>query len=338
MVLVTGGTGLVGSHLLLRLVLDGTKVRAIYRTKAKLQEVKKVFSYYTENSVTIFNEIEWVSGDILNLPLLEIAFKDVIQVYHAAALISFDPKDFKKLKKVNAEGTANIVNLCIHNKVEKLCYVSTIGTIGRSVSGEKATEDNDWTEHHTNVYALSKHFAEMEVWRGTQENLDVVIVNPGVILGPGFWNTGSGTLFKTVNKGYSFYPPGGTGFVAVEDVVNIMVKLMTSKIKNERFILVSENFTYREIMTRIAKRIGKKIPHKELKIWHLQVGRYFDFIKSLITGNPRTITKNSIYSLQHPEIYSSEKIKTALKFKFTPLDECIELCSRKFIKEHFLSK
>lgn len=334
MVLVTGGTGLVGSHLLLRLVLSKVKVRAIYRSEEKLGDVKKVFSYYEETPETIFNQIEWVQGDILDVPSLESAFLDIEQVYHAAALISFDPRDFKRLRKVNVEGTANIVNLCIHHNIKKLCHVSTIGTIGRSIAGKEATESNDWNELHTNVYALTKYSAEMEVWRGSQENLDVVIVNPGVIIGPGFWNSGSGKLFTTVKKAYSYYPPGGTGFVSVSDVVSVMTRLMTSTIKNERFILVSENRTYKEIMTSIATALGKKPPGKELKKWQLEIGRYFDFLKTLFTGKPRTITKNAIYSLLHPESYSSEKVRTLLHYEFEPLEKSIVFASKKFMEDY----
>ncbi|KAA2219590.1 NAD-dependent epimerase/dehydratase family protein [Maribacter flavus] len=333
MVLVTGGTGLVGCHLLLRLVLSKVKVRAIYRSEEKLEDVKKVFAYYQNNPETIFNQIEWVQGNILDVPSLEAAFLGIEQVYHAAALISFDPRDFKKLRKVNVEGTANMVNLCIHHKIKKLCHVSTIGTIGRSTAGKEATESNDWNELHTNVYALTKYSAEMEVWRGSQENLNVVIVNPGVIVGPGFWNSGSGKLFTTVNKAYSYYPPGGTGFVSVTDVVSVMTLLMASTIKNERFILVAENTTYKEIMTSIATALGKKPPRKELKKWQLEVGRYFDFLKTLFTGKPRTITKNEIYSLLHPESYSSEKVRTLLHFEFEPLKESIEFASKKFMDD-----
>ena len=333
MVLVTGGTGLVGSHLLLRLVLSKVKVRAIYRSMEKLRLVKRVFSYYQKDADSLFDQIEWVQGDILDVPSLESAFLDIEQVYHAAALISFDPRDFKSLRKVNVEGTANIVNLCIHHKIEKLCYVSTIGTIGRSTDGKEATESNDWNELHTNVYALTKYSAEMEVWRGSQEDLNVVIVNPGIIIGPGFWDTGSGKLFTTVNKGYSFYPPGGTGFVSVTDVVSVMTRLMASTIKNERFILVAENRTYKEIMTSIATAIGKKPPLKELKKWQLEIGRYFDFFKTLFTGKPRTITKNAIYSLLHPESYSSEKVRTVLHFEFEPLEESIVFASKKFMED-----
>jgi len=333
MVLVTGGTGLVGSHLLLQLVLSNTRVKAIYRTKAKLQEVQKIFSYYSETPQFLFDKIDWVKADILDIPSLEIAFKNVDFVYHAAALISFDPNDFDKLERTNVKGTANVVNLCIAHKVKKLCYLSTIGTIGRSLIEKKADETNEWSEHNTNVYALTKYAAEIEVWRGSQENLPVVILNPGVILGPGFWNKGSGKLFRTVAKGRSYYPPGGTGFVTVSDVVQLMLQLMESNIHGERFIVVGQNLTFNKIMSAIAKEFGRKLPYKMLKIWQLQLGRYGDWFLNLITGSKRSITKNAIYSLQHPEIYDASKIKSVLNFEFEPLQNTIKLSCEKFTLE-----
>ncbi len=298
MVLVTGGTGLVGSHLLLELALSETKVRAIYRTESKLAQVKKVFSYYTTDYQLVFDKIEWIKADILDIPALETAFIGIEYVYHAAALISFDPNDFDTLRKVNVEGTANVVNLCTANKVKKLCYVSTIGTIGRSLPNKEATEDNEWSIQNKNVYALTKHEAEMEVWRGSQENVEIVIVNPGVILGPGFWETGSGKFFKAANKEHNYYPPGGTGFITVSDVVKIMISLLNSNIKSERFILVAYNLTFKEILKKIAIAMNKKPPTKVLKIWQLKIGRYLDILAHLFTGKERKITRNTIYSLQ----------------------------------------
>ena len=235
MILVTGGTGLVGSHLLLHLLHGELKVKATYRNADKLEDVKKIFSYYTADTEELFAKIKWIEADLNDLPSLEDAFKGITQVYHCAALISFDPRDFHELRKINIKGTANVVNLCIAKKVKKLCYVSSIGAIGPSLNGGMSTEENEWQDGVSNVYAMSKHSAELEVWRGSQEGIPVVIVNPGVILGPGFWNSGSGLLFKMASEGPRFYPPGGTGFVTVNDVVKTMVQLMDSDIKNEAF-------------------------------------------------------------------------------------------------------
>lgn len=334
MVLVTGGTGLVGSHLLLHLLQEQIAVRATYRTGSDLGRVQKVFSYYTENASELFQKIEWAIADLSDIPALETAFHGVDQVYHTAAIISFNHRDYKKLKKTNTDGTTNIVNLCLDNNIKKLCYVSTIGAIGNGLDGSRATEENEWVEQDTTVYAKTKYAAEMEVWRGSQEGLSVVMVNPGVILGPGFWKSGSGTFFSTVEKGYSYYPPGGTGFVTITDVVHIMKRLMDANIKNERFILVAQNLKYQEILGMIAEKLGKKKPTKQLKHWQLQIGRYFDWMFDLLTHSGRRITKNTIKSLYHRDNYDAQKIKETLDFEFEALEPTLKFCCEKFKEEN----
>ena len=334
MVLVTGGTGLVGTHLLLHLLRNDIPIRAIHRKGSDLKRVERVFGYYVNNPTELFNMIDWVETDLSDIPELEGAFKNVDQVYHVAALISFDPNDYELLMKINAKGTANIVNLCAANSIKKLCYVSTIGAIGKNLNGAIATEENEWNDQAANVYGRSKYAAEIEVWRGAQEGLPVVMVNPGVIVGPGFWSSGSGTLFSTANKGYKFYPPGGTGFISVHDVIRMMVTLMNSPIKNERYIAVAENLSFQEILTRITEKLGKPQPTKKLKFWQLEIGRIADAIWNLLTGHGRRITKNSIRSMKRPEVYSNEKVKEALNFEFEPLDAIIKLSCDRFTEEN----
>ena len=334
MILVTGGTGLVGSHLLLKLVQSGSSVRAIHRKQSNLERVRKIFGYYTDDAQTLFDKIEWIEADIIDIPALEIAFDQITHVYHTAALISFDPQNFDTLEKINTEGTANIVNLCIAHGVQKLCYTSTIGAIGRTLGSGMADEENAWTPREANVYGLTKQAAEMEVWRGSQEGLPVVMVNPGVIIGPGFWHSGSGDLFTIAKKGYRFYPPGGTGFITVHDVIKMMVTLMDSEITNERYIAVAENLTFKEILTKITAELGIKPPSVQLKYWQLEIGRWLDWLKNLFFKNGRRITKNSIHSLKHREIYNNQKIKNALNFEFEALDETISFCCEKFKEEY----
>jgi nucleoside-diphosphate-sugar epimerase len=334
MVLVTGGTGLVGAHLLLHLLQKEIAVRAIHRKVSDLKRVAKVFGYYTEDATSLFEKIDWVVADLNDVYALENAFQNIEYVYHAAAMISFHPGDYKKLLKINAEGTANIVNLCISNNVKKLCYVSTIGTIGKSINDSTATEENEWNDHNVNVYALAKYEAEMEVWRGSQEGISVVMVNPGVILGPGFWDTGTGALFQLASKGYKYHPPGGTGFITVHDVVRMMTSLMNSEIKNERFIAVAENLSFKEILIRMTKALDKSAPKKELKYWQLETGRIFDFIWSNLSGSKRKLTKSSIHSMKHRDQYSNEKIKKFLEFQFEDLNPTISFSCQNFLKEN----
>jgi len=334
MILVTGGTGLVGAHLLLHLAKTHGLVRAIHRKDSNIANVEKVFSYYEENATEVFQKIEWVLADLNDIPALEKAFEGIEYVYHAAAMISFDPTDFKQLMKINAEGTANIVNLCVENTIKKLCYVSTIGTIGKSLNGNLADEESEWSDHNVNVYAQSKYAAEMEVWRGSQEGLSVVLVNPGVIIGPGFWNTGTGALFMTANKGYNYYPPGGTGFVSIHDVVRLMTILMDSNTTNERYIAVAENHTFQEILSQMCPLLGKSIPSKKLKFWQLEIGRLADISWSFFTGASRRITRASIHSMKYRDDYSNKKAKNELNFEFEPLGPIIEFSCNRFIEEN----
>ena len=334
MILVTGGTGLVGAHLLWQLLQEHDSITATHRKGSNLKRVEKIFNYYAANGSTLFQKIKWIEADLCDIPKLEQAFEQIDYVYHAAALISFDPKHYNNLVKTNAEGTANVVNLCIEKRVKKLCYVSTIGTIGKSVNATVATEENEWNDQHINVYARSKYRAEMEVWRGSQEGLAVVMVNPGIIIGPGFWEAGTGALFTTAHKGYRWYPPGGTGFVTVHDVVRMMIDLMVSPIKNERFIAVAKNLSFKEILTQLTAAMGKPQPKKQLKYWQLEIGRLADFLWCTLSGNSRKITKNSIHSMKHRDAYSSAKIEQSINFKFEPLAETIAFSCAQFVAEN----
>lgn len=332
MILVTGGTGLVGSHLLYHLTLKNDKIRAIYRTEEKREHVKKIFSYYTDDVQYFLSKIDWIQADITDIPSLEPVFKNITEVYHCAALVSFDAKDYRKMRQVNIDGTANIINFSIEAKVKKFCFVSSIAAIGNSINGKPITEENEWNDNDENHgYAISKYGAEMEVWRGSQEGLDIVIVNPGVILGSGFWQEGSGKLFTQINNDFKFYTEGVTGFISVQDVVKSMIELMKSNIKNERFVLVSENKSFKKILFAIADGLNKKRPTiKTSKLLTSIVWR-IDWFLTKITGKESVLTKNSARSSHNKSYYSSNKIKNALNFKFMPIDVSIELITKNYL-------
>jgi len=325
MILVTGGTGLVGAHLLYHLLLENESVKAIHRTKSDLQAVKNVFSYYSDDFEAIFQKIEWVEADITDVCLLEEAFKNVTEVYHSAALVSFNPKDYKEMRKINIEGTSNIVNLCIAKKVKKLCFVSSIATISKSVKSNMIDEDCEWNpETNNNGYAITKYGAEMEVWRASQEGVEVVVVNPGLILGAGFWHNGSGAIFSKIKSGLSFYSEGITGFVSVTDVVKSMILLMNSELKNERYILVSENVSFKEVFFKIAENFGKQPPAIKVSKLMSAIGWRLEKLKTFLTGKPPMLTQQSSKSIHYKQYYSSEKIKIALNYKFEPISETIK--------------
>ena len=330
--LVTGGTGLVGSHLLLDLVKSGEKVRAIHRKSSDLEAIKKVFSleHSEEEALRLFEQIDWSLADLTDIPALEKAFMGITRVYHCAALVSFDPSAYQKLRKANIEGTANIANLCIKNKIEKLCYVSSIATFDKKPGENHISETSAWNkEEDHSIYAITKYGAEIEVWRASQEGVPVVIVNPGVVIGPGFWKSGSGEIFRRIDAGLSYYFPKVTGFVGVYDVVKIMRQLMASSVKNEEFIVVAENISFKEVFEVAAKSLDKPSADKKLKPWMVFMGwagqKFLGFF-----GKKRQLTRQSVKSLYEESYYSNEKIKAALDFEFEKMENVIQRTGRIF--------
>nr|MDQ8210988.1 NAD-dependent epimerase/dehydratase family protein [Mariniflexile sp. KMM 9835] len=334
MILVTGSTGLVGSHLLYSLVSNNEKVRAIYRSKRKLDQVKNVFATYTSDYTTLFESIEWVQADILDIPALTEAFNGVTYVYHCAAFVSFEPDKYHLLRKTNIEGTANIINFCISNNIKKLCHVSSIATLGKTLNNNPITEETVWNpEDDNNVYAITKYGAEMEVWRGTQEGLNAVIINPGVILGAGIWSFGSGSLFKKAHKGLNYYTSGTIGLIAVKDVVTVMIRLMKSNIINERFVLVAENWTYKHFLQTLALSVKATPPKKLAGSFLLSLGWRLDWLNHQLTGKRRQLTKQLTTSLMSETNHNSQKLKTALNFNFKDIKETIFEIGDSYVKQ-----
>lgn len=315
MILVTGGTGLVGSNLLHYLLSKGESVRAIYRNKDKIEIVKSFFE--ESKSESLYNKIDWIEADIIDIPSLELAFKNIEMVYHCAALISFDPKEEEKLRKTNIEGTANMVNCALDFGVKKFCYVSSIAALGDLASHEKIiNEETEWNpEKPHSDYALSKYGAEMELWRAFQEGLPIIIVNPGVILGAGFWELGSGEIFKKIDKGIPFYTKGSSGFIDVKDVVAIMFQLMKSSISGERFILVSENVVYKNLITWISEALNRKKPSFYAKPWMTSLAWRMDWVLSKLFFTKRSLSRAMAKSLHSKDQYSNDKIKNVIDFE-----------------------
>jgi len=325
MILVTGGTGLVGSHLLYHLSLENDAVKAIHRKSSNLSAVKNVFQYFSADYEALFKKIKWVEADITDIISLEEAFKHVTEVYHAAALVSFNSKDNAAMDEINIEGTSNIVNFCIENKVKKLCYVSSVATIEKSVTNKFMSEADEWnTDKVSYGYALTKYGAEMEVWRASQEGVPVVIVNPGIILGAGFWHQGSGAIFSRIKNGFPFYSEGVMGFVSVKDVVKVMLLLMKSDIVNERYILVAENSSFKNIFYQIAENFEKKPPSIKVTKLMSAIGWRLEKLKSVLTNVPATLTKHGAKSIHDKRYYSSEKTEKSLNFNFEPISETIK--------------
>lgn len=323
MILVTGATGLVGSHIVLQLVAQNQKVRALYKTEASKNKVLTLFRHFQKEH--LLANIHWFEADILDLPQLEKAFLNVEFVYHCVAVISFSPKDEAILRKVNIEGTANVVNLCLDFGIKKICHLSSIATLGDPKIGEtKITEESDWNpESYHSDYAITKFGAEMEVWRAYQEGLKVVVVNPGVILGPLFWTEGSGDIYQKVKNNFPFYTTGGTGFVSVVDVATCAIKLMESEIEGERFILVSETHSFENIFKILAQKFKVPAPKIEAKKWMTTLAWWVDVFFGFF-GKKRILSKEMVHSLHHTDYFNTSKIEKALDFRFEKMEHYIQ--------------
>lgn len=308
---VTGASGLVGSHLIESLLSKGETVRALYR-----------------NSIPQFKgseKVEWVKGDILDVISLNKAMQNSKQVYHCAAIVSFSPKQANVMLQANIEGTANIVNACIEHKIQKLVYVSSVAALGRIREDAPIDETMNWTPETSNsVYGKSKYLAEMEVWRGMGEGLNVAIVNPVIILGAGDWNKGSSEIFKSAYDEFPWYTNGVSGFVDVMDVIDAMQLLMHSEVQGQRFIISGSNVKYKEVFTHIAKAFGKKPPHKQVTpllaaiVWRLEA------VKGMITGKTPLLTKETAATAQAVVHFDNTKfLKAFPAFSYRKLEDTI---------------
>lgn len=326
MILLTGGTGLVGSHLLFELTQAGKTVKALRRSGSKTDIVEKLFQWYNPDGFDQqLSLIDWVDGDVSEIFSLREALKGVKQVYHCAAVVSFVPSERPHMLKINIDGTANLVNACLQAKIDKFCHCSSIAAVGRPDKGTWVDESLIWkTSRKNSYYSISKFGAEREVWRGSEEGMNVVIVNPSVILGPGDPYRSSARLFTTVKNGLRFYSKGTTGFVDARDVARSMHELMNADIVNERYILNSENLSYKEFFRIIAKHAGVKPPFFKAGRTLSEIAWRMEKIRSIVTGSNPLITKETARSASSNFQFSNQKIKNDLKMSFRTVDEAAQ--------------
>ena len=316
MILVTGATGLVGSHLIKALVAQGKSVRALYRSEIPA----------TPEAAAV----DWFKADILDIVSLEEAMGGIQQVYHCAAIVSFTAKNKKTLHHTNIEGTANVVNACLNNGVEKLLFVSSVAALGRIREDQSINETMNWSEETSNSeYGKSKYLAEMEVWRGMGEGLNVVVVNPVIILGASDWSKGSTAIFKSAYDEFPWYTDGTSGFVDVLDVVDAMILLMESNISDQRFILSGANLSYRAVFTMIANAFHKKTPHKKVTALLAEIVWRLEGIKGSFTGKSPLLTKETSRTARASVTFDNSKLlKVVPEFHYRPMQESIErICS-----------
>jgi len=333
-ILVTGGTGLVGSHLLHSLISAGERPRAIFRKSSNRDIVMKAFSYYSENPEELYNKIEWVEADILDYESIIRATEDREQVYHCAAAVSFDSSQSGSVIRNNTAGTANIVNACLAGGIGKLCHVSSVASLGARDNETIIDENHQWDDRDRHsAYAVSKHLSELEVWKGIEMGLNAVIVNPSVIFGPGDWNRGSSQYFSRIAGGMSFYTNGITGYVDVRDVVMTMTELMNSSARDGRFIVSSENLSFRDIFFMIAEALKVRRPF-------LSVPRMLSYpavatatIAGLITGRKSAVTTATLSAAYSRIFFDNTKLVRTTGIKFIPIEKSIGDTAKHYLSD-----
>jgi nucleoside-diphosphate-sugar epimerase len=332
MVFVTGATGILGRVIVLELLKKGKNVRAAKRATSNLDEVKHSYSFYTENPDEFFNKIEWINVDFDDIQSIQDALKGVDEVYHCAAKVGFNPDDAKEMYHTNVKGTQNLLYACENSEVKKFLHVSSVAVLDIDNENGELDEDSDFNpkDDHS-AYAISKHLAEMEVWRASAEGLNVVIVNPGMIIGSGNWGNSSGDIFPTMEKnGFTF--SGGTSYADVRDVAEISVELMERNIFGERFIIISENKRYAELAKQIRKELGLK-EAKVLTKFQLNMGIVANMLFGWLIPQLKMVTKSNVEAISRMKIISNKKVKERLNYTFIPLEETIDFHLRNYIND-----
>jgi len=327
-VLITGATGLVGSAVARKFLSENHEVFALMRPGADKRLLAEVHPKLT-----------WVEGDVLDLLILEKAIEPMDYVVHTAAVVSFVPRDRKMMYKVNAEGTANVVNVCLKYKTEKLVHVSSIAAIGRPDPRKQAArdgvvlnEEQRWEDSPENSeYAKTKHMAELEVWRGIAEGLNAVIVNPTLILGEGDWEKSSTQIFRYVYREKPFYTEGIANVVDVKDVAEIVYRLAGSGITGERFLLNAGSISYHNLFNMIADKMHRKRPSFKVGAGMAGVIWRVEAVRTWLLGTKPLITKETAQSAARKITYDNGKVRKALDFQFKSVEETVSRISESLL-------
>lgn len=330
--LVTGATGLLGSHLLFSLLERGFEVTAIIRSQESIKKATKIFNYYSNRADELTSKVRWVEGELLDAQFVQELIPECDVIFHCAAQVSFSPFRKSEVIRVNTEITAIIVDAALeHGK--RLIHVSSIASLSSANNGAPVDEGCLWKSvKGENGYAISKFYSEMEVWRGVELGLNAAIVNPAVILGPGDWNSGSPFFFKVIKKGLPFYTKGGTGFVDVRDVVSAMLAITEKNIAGERFVLVGDNILYKEFFDIVAKAIDATPPMIAAGRLLLSLGWRIEYLRCLIFGGEPVMTKELARTANRVTAYSSHKAKDVLGVQFRSIAETVEHTAQCFAK------
>jgi dihydroflavonol-4-reductase len=333
MIFITGANGLIGSFIVRELLKKKIRPRCLKRSTSDLFLLEDVS-----------NQVDWVEGNLLDIPGLDLLFQGVDTVIHAAAVVSFNPENYDIMYKTNVEGTANLVNIALNKNIKKFLFVSSIASLGKSKKYNIIDETAQWEEGEgMSFYAKTKYLSELEVWRGTEEGLNAVVINPTIVLGPGDWRKGSTRLFKYAFEEHTFFPRGNINFVDVRDVAQIAIKLIDRDIKNERFILNAGNVSYKEFFEKAAREFSKKPPFLSANGFITAIGWRMATLVAFIKRTQALLTKETAQASKNNYRYENEKVKKLLQYEFRELNSTIswaisEIQKREFDMKNYIKK
>lgn len=318
---VTGANGLLGNQIVRTLLNNGEQVVALKRKNSDVSLL-----------ADITDKIEWREGDVTDeISLLE-SFKGVDAVVHAAASVSFKRSERQKIFDINVTGTKNVVDTCLALGIKRLLHISSIAALGRPTNKNIINEKNTWTSSPLNsIYAESKYLAELEVFRGQEEGLSTVVINPTVILGPGDWDKSSSQLFKYVGNQKRFYIDGTMNYVDARDAAKIVYQLLTSSIEGERFVVSAGHIGYLDFFQKLGKSLNKRPPTVKINKTILKILATLEDARSVLTGSTPLITRETARMAGKSFIYDNRKIIDRLNFEFQTIEMTLEWCSTYYI-------
>lgn len=321
MIAVTGANGLLGSFIVRKLIEEEKEFVALKRSGSDVSLLSDVAS-----------KIKWIDADVTNPVALEEAFANVTHIVHAAAVVSFNPKLSKKLFDVNVTGTRNVVNACLASKAKKLIHISSVAALGRLKGETDIDENHKWIDNPLNsTYAESKYLAELEVFRGQEEGLNTVLINPSVILAGADWTKSSARLFKYVWDQKKFYAERDINFVDVRDVASVVVKFLEVEAPGERFILNAGTIRLHDFFSKVAERFNKKPPTIRVSQSMLNLISRLEAVRSWFTRSEPLITRETARLAGSYFVYNNKKIRKQLNFEFQSIDETLNWCCEHYI-------
>lgn len=320
MIAVTGANGLLGSFIIRKLLTDGAQCVAISRRGSDLNLISDI-----QDSVTIRQ------ADILNPVALEEALTGVTHVVHAAAIVSFNPARRKEILENNVGGTRNMINAALAQNVRRFVHISSVAALGRQRDQTSIDESNKWLDSGINsTYAESKYLSELEVFRGQEEGLNAVILNPSVILAPANWARSSAQLFKYVADEKKYFIDNSLNYVDVRDVADITSKVLATS-HTGRFILNGGSIPLKDLFQKIAVRFSKRAPHVKVSGGMLKFLAMVETARANLLGIEPLLTKETALLAGTHFSYSSVKVRKNLNLEFRNLEETLDWCCQYYL-------